>query len=241
MWFQVNRSHRGRFCRPSRQLWVALGWPCHGHQARLALVAGTEGQLGWSAGLQKCTLGHEQVRSLCPEESLQVGAAVRQGWQKESRLASWQHQMFSEETEVFFLWIALSLFLQINLVIADDSAAASAGLSLLVPWCVHGGSWFLPSSRFWVCLGSFICKCHLLWQTTGPEDSQGPVESQLGLLCVGVLGTMGAAFSGALVDPHYLASTELMSHWMALRNSEEPQGTLHNIKYNWKMLYIACV
>lgn len=56
--------------------------------------------------------------------------------------------MFSEETS-FFLWIALSfLSLQINLVIAGDSAAATAGLSLLVLWCVHMGADFYPQSRF---------------------------------------------------------------------------------------------
>ena len=139
----------------------------------------------------------------------------------------------------FFLWIALSfLSLQINLVIAGDSAAATAGLSLLVPWCVHVGADFYPLSRFWVCLGSFICKCHSLWQTTGPEDSQGAVGPQLGLPCVGVLGTMGPHFQGALIDPHYLASTELMSHWMALRNSEEPQNCSSQHQMQLKMLYV---
>ena len=49
----------------------------------------------------------------------------------------------------FFLWIALSFIsLQVNLVIAGDSAAATAGLSLLVLWCVHVGAEFYPQSHF---------------------------------------------------------------------------------------------
>ena len=163
-----EQEPQGHFCRPSTRGHCEWLWAGHAMGIRPGLLWFTQGLKGsWVAG---CWPAKMYSWPWVSEVSLTRGILACWGCcalglaEEGNRLASWQHQMFSEETS-FFLWIALSfLSLQINLVIAGDSAAATAGLSLLVLWCVHMGADFYPQSRFWARLGSFICKCHLLWQ-----------------------------------------------------------------------------
>lgn len=120
-------------------------------------------------------------RPVCPEEGLHVCAAVHCGRQKrEAGLQLTISDTLRGNTS-YFLWIALSFIsLQINLVTVGDSTASTAEFFSVVS-LVHV---FL------------LCSCNILLlvlvlssinstccgvETTGPEDSQGPVSLQLGL------------------------------------------------------------
>lgn len=135
--------------------------------------------------------------------------------EEESRLASWQHQMFLRRKPKFFpLDILVFSFTTDQSCYSGWQRSSYCGSFCWYRVCARG-SWFLPSEPLLSLSGSFICKCHLLWQTTGPETVRDQWVRSWAFR-VGVLGgPWGFHFQGALVDPHYLASIiELMSHWM---------------------------
>lgn len=140
---------------------------------------------GGGAALQMCILRSvsKQVRPLCPEEPCLFGLLCTWAGGRGKQPCKLTTSDILRGNRSYFLWIALSFIsLQINLVIAGDSAAATAGPFSAVSVVCSRGSACLPCAilRLVSLLSSVNATC-CGGETTGHGDCEGAVGPQLGL------------------------------------------------------------